>query len=269
MRSRSLVSLIALVSTTMGLASVIAAPAYGADDARALMLRVFKRSNWRDMQGTIRLILTNKRGDQRRREIEMYSKRNDQDESRMLMRFVKPADVRGTAFLQVEHQNADDDRRLYLPAMRRVQRLSAAESGGNFMSSDFTYYDIGMPKVEDWRFSFVDGKTIDGVQCKGLQGLPANADIKEETGYGKVIWYVDSTRLIALGAAYFDKEGVRFKQMHSRKVELVDGTLFATEMEMRDVTTGHMSEMIFEGLQTNRGLADSLFTERSLRKRVR
>ena len=85
---------------------VHAAPA---DDARALMEEVFNRSTWKDMQGNVRLVLRTERGDEKVREIQMWSKTNDRDENSMLMRFVKPADVRGTGFLVIEHEGGEDD----------------------------------------------------------------------------------------------------------------------------------------------------------------
>ena len=94
------------------------APAAAAGDATALVKKVFERSSWQDMQGNIRLTLKNKRGDTKKRQIKMWSKKNDRNESSMLMRFVQPADVRGTGFLVIEHDQGEDDRRLYLPALR-------------------------------------------------------------------------------------------------------------------------------------------------------
>jgi len=242
------------------------APAIAADDARALMDKVFNRSSWKDMQGNIHLELKNKRGDTKVRVIQLWSKTNAADENRMLMRFVKPADVRGTGFLVIEHDDGEDDRRLFLPALRRAQRISASGSGGNFMSSDFTYYDVGMPKLRDWTYAFVDGKTIDGIACRGVEARAANDTVKEDTGYEKVIWYVDADRLIALGADYFDEASMPLKTLTVTKVEMVSGVPFATHMVIKDINTEHQSEMIFRELETDTGIADDTFTERNLRR---
>ena len=99
----------------------------------------------------------------------------------MLMRFIKPADVKGTGFLTIEHKGADDDRRLFLPALRRVKRISTSGSGGNFMSSDFTYYDIGMPKLEHWKYSFGQDKKVQGILCKTVIGIAVSPKVIEDT----------------------------------------------------------------------------------------
>ncbi len=251
----------------------IAAPAQDSEksreDPRAFVEAVFNRASWKDMEGDVTLTLTNKRGDTKVRKIEMISKKNDKDESRMLMRFLEPADVRGTGFLLIEHKDGEDDRRLYLPALRQVKRISASGSGGNFMSSDFTYYDIGRPKLHDWSYAFLAPQTVDGVACKVVAGTAASTKVVKDTGYAKIVWYIDPERMVTLAADYYDKTGTKFKVMKVLEVDDISGVPFATRMRMADQTTGHASEMVFTGLQTNVGLEDGLFTERNLRKWTR
>ncbi|MGI5860988.1 MAG: outer membrane lipoprotein-sorting protein [Myxococcales bacterium] len=248
------------------LALLSSAPALAAEeDAQALMEKVFSRASWKDMHGKARLVLTNKRGDTKAREIEMWSKKNERDESRMLMRFQKPADVRGTGFLMIEHKDGDDDRRLFLPALRRVNRISASGSGGNFMSSDFTYYDIGRPKLSDWKYTFAGTKEVLGVECKAVEGVASSPKVVEDTGYSKVVWCVDPKDLVVVGADYFDKSGRMFKQMLAVRIEKINEVPFATHMKMSDVTSGHTSEMVFSDLKTDAGVEESIFTERNLK----
>ncbi len=238
-------------------------------DPRAFVDAVFSRASWDDMKGDVTLTLTNKRGDTKVRKIEMISKKNDKGETRMLMRFLEPADVRGTGFLLIEHENGEDDRRLYLPALRQVKRISASGSGGNFMSSDFTYYDIGRPDLDDWTYSFQGTRQIDGTECRIVEAAAANDKVTRDTGYSKIVWYVDPSRMVALAADYYDKTGTKFKVMHVLEFQDVSGVPFATHMRMADQVTGHTSEMVFSNLQTNVGLDDALFTERNLRRWTR
>ena len=181
-------------------AATLIPAAAGADDARALITKVFDRTSFDQMSAELRLVLTSKGGAQRVRHVLLRSKRNARGESRMLMRFTKPADVRGMGFLLIEHDGGEDDRRLYIAALRRVRRISASGSGGNFMSSDFSYYDIGRPKVVDWTYAFAGEKTLGGVKCRSVAGTAATDKVKGDTGYGKVVWHVDPARQMALGA---------------------------------------------------------------------
>jgi hypothetical protein len=228
------------------------------------MARVLEKNAWKDMQGEVLLTLTSAAGDTKRREIQMWSRTNARDENSMLMRFVQPADVRGTGFLTIEHQGGDDDRRLFLPSLRRVNRISTSGAGGNFMSSDFTYYDIGMPKLEDWSYSSAGEATRAGVACRLVAGAPASPRVQADTGYTKVVWCVDPARALVVGADYYEKGGRRFKVLEVLAVEDIKGTPFATHMRMTDQTTGHRSELVFKNLKTDTGIADDVFTERNL-----
>jgi outer membrane lipoprotein-sorting protein len=252
----------------IGLAVLQACPA-GAQDAGELMKQVRSRASWEDMQGELKMTLTNKRGDKRLREVKLWSKQSKADEQRMLMRFVSPADVRGTGFLLIEHDDGEDDMRLFMPALRRVQRISSSGKGGNFMSSDFTYYDIGAYKLKDWNFS-VDGETtVDGVPCVLVAGQAVSEKVVEDTGYAKIVWSVDTQRMTILAADYYDEGGRKFKTMRVLEVEDISGVPFATHMRMENLSSGHSSEMIFADLATNTGIADNTFTERNLRRWTR
>ena len=236
------------------------------ETALQLMEELNSQSSWTDMTCTLTLSLTNKRGDSRIRELSMWSKTNDKDEAQMLMRFEKPADVRGTGFLQIEHKDGEDDRRLYSPAMRRVQRISASGSGGNFMSSDFSYYDIGAPELNDWNFSFGETHTVDGIECQTVIAIAKEEQVTEDTGYSKIVWNIDRERMITLKANFYDDREILFKELEVSEVQKIKNSYFATHMVMTNKITGHKSEMIFDELKVDTGLKNSFFTERQLRK---
>ena len=244
------------------------APA-GSQQARQLMERVSTRSAWRDIRGQIELVLEQRSGARRVRKLQMWSMKNETGESRMMMRFMAPADVRGTAFLQIEHEGAEDDRRLYLPALRRVQRISASGKGGAFMSSDFTYYDIGPPELDDWKLRFGGTEKAGDVQCRVVVGQAASRKVTEDTGYSKVEWLVDEGRLVVMGARYYDKDGTLFKRLEVKNVQDVKGIPFATHMVMINLLTGHRSSMKFSEIETDTGLSENFFTERNLRRAAR
>ena len=233
------------------------------DKARQLMGKVFNRSLWNDMQGVVSLTLTNPLGQQKNRQLQVQSKKNARDEMKMLMRFTSPADVKDTAFLVIEHKQGEDDRRLYLPALRRVQRISAAGAGGNFMSSDFTFYDIGRPKIEDWNFSFGKG---DEKCATVVIGEAARDQVIRDTGYSRIVWCVNARDFMIVSADYYDKDQEHFKTLKARKVEIIGNAPFTTDMLMQNLITKHRSEMVFSQLRTNTGIADSAFNERALRQ---
>jgi len=244
------------------------APAWSApEDGRAIMQKVLQRSNWHDMQADVTLTVTNARGQQRVRKIKLYSRDRTETESDMLMRFNAPADVAGTGFLVIEHSNRDDDRYLYLPALRRTKRIASSGKGGNFMGSDYTYYDIGEPKLDDWTYPEVVSDTLDGVPCYKITALPATPQIEKDTGYSKLVHWVRKDRVTVVKTEYYDRRGKMLKVLTIPEMVQLNGVWFQSRLVMKNVQDKRTSKMHFENIEINTGLNPSLFSKRQLERR--
>ena len=217
-------------------------------DAEAIMRRALGNDAWDDMQAKVTLILRNARGEERVREIAMYSMDDDQGLNRMLMRFMSPADVKGTGFLTLETMGEDDEQYLYIPALRRVKKIAASGRGGNFMSSDYTYYDVGMPELEDWTYTLQGEGEHAGRACWLIECLPASEKIQDDTGYGKIVRWVDQENDNIAYSEFYDKSLTRWKTLTVRKFQRIKDTDFAADMVMADLLSGHTSAMDFEDI---------------------
>ena len=233
---------------------------------RAVMEKVLNKTTWKDMKANIELILTNSRNDVRKREITMFNKKRRANLSDMLMRFVKPADVRGVSFLLIENKNSDDDRYLYLPALRRIKRIASSGKGGNFMSSDFTYYDIGKPKLNDWKYKRLKDEIVNGHDSFQVECLPATPKIKEETGYGKIIRWIRKDIFVTIKSVYFDSAMRKWKVLEVPQIKDIAGVWFQTDMIMKDIQNNHTSEMKFSNIKVNVNLPENFFTQRYLQR---
>ncbi len=74
------------------------------------------------------------------------------DGDKSLFVFDEPRDVQGTAFLIHAHREDADDQWLYLPALKRVKRISSANRSGSFMGSEFAYEDMTAQEVEKFTY---------------------------------------------------------------------------------------------------------------------
>ncbi len=254
-----------LVIMALG-SSGLCAPGLAADDGYRLMKKVLEGASWKDMTADVTLRITNARGDQRVRRIRLFSRKRTERESDMLMRFHAPADVAGTGFLVIEHINRDDDRYLYLPALRRVKRISSSGKGGNFMGSDFTYYDIGEPELDDWTYPEVQDTTLDGKACYRITALPRDRKLEKETGYSKIVHYIEKERFTIIRSEYYDRRGKLLKVLTVPGIEKIGGVWFQTHLVMKNVQDNRTSEMIFANIRINQNLKKNLFTQRSLRR---
>ncbi len=248
------------------LMSLFLIPLYGENlTGRQIMEKVVKKTGWKDMEGEITMKIT-VRGRTRIRKIKMYSRKRTEDETDMVMKFLYPPDVEGTGFLLIEHSRGEDERYLYLPALRRIKRIAASGKGGAFMGSDFSYYDIGKPKLQDWKYKNLGMVEYNGIKCYKVEALPSSKKVEKDTRYSKVIHWVDPEKWSVIHAEYYDRTGTLWKVLDVKEIKKIGSIWFQTHMVMKNVQAGSSSEMKFENLQVNKGLPASIFTKRYLQQ---
>lgn len=223
-----------------------------------------------DSRAEITMTLVSESGARRERSTISLSKLlpNGIDRERVV-RFLAPAEVKGTATLLVEHADGDDDIWIYLPALRKVRRLVANNKKDSFVGTDFSYGDIIGHRVEDWSYR-VDGReTIDGNDTYVLEASPASDAVRDTSGYGKRKLWVRSDNFVAVKASYWDGGGTLLKELEAtdvRPIEATSGKWQAFRLTMHNRQTGHRTELVFTKLDVGVGLRDEEFSERYLDK---
>ncbi|NLA22755.1 MAG: outer membrane lipoprotein-sorting protein, partial [Candidatus Marinimicrobia bacterium] len=120
---------------------------------RDIMLKVEKQQDTKTRIVKSKMILINKQNKTRERDVVQYVKSvNDPKgvDDKILIFFEYPADIRGTGLLMISYSdvNKDDDRWLYLPALKKVRRIAGESKNEYFMGTDFTYDDMGGRSVD-------------------------------------------------------------------------------------------------------------------------
>ena len=119
-------------------------------------------TGWHDMKATMTMLLRNKHGEESLRYMRSKSLEVDNDGDKSLIVFDKPRDVKGTALLSYSHQIKADDQWLYLPALKRVKRISSRNKSGPFMGSEFAYEDLSSQEIEKYSYKYVKDDQLDG-----------------------------------------------------------------------------------------------------------
>ncbi|MDX1530783.1 MAG: outer membrane lipoprotein-sorting protein, partial [Rhodothermales bacterium] len=106
-------------------------------------------------EAAIRMEIVDERGRTRTRQMRTYTKVGADDRAKSLVVFTGPADIRGMGLLTIE-RDGGDEQQLYLPALRRVQRISGSQRGERFAGSDFTYEDLSTRDPDEYRVALVE-----------------------------------------------------------------------------------------------------------------
>ncbi len=234
---------------------------------------VVKQVNSRDdglqVSRTLTMILTDRNGKQRVRETRGFRKYYG-EEKRSVLFYTEPTNVKDTAFLTYDYprsEDRDDDQWLYLPALRKVRRISASDRGDHFLGTDFTYEDIkkeGRLEPADFAYQVLGKEQQDAQQLLHLEGLPHSDAIAEELGYGRTELWVDTASWMVVKARFWDTRGNDLKSLQVDDIRPVDGILTRHTMTMTNHKTGHRSVFQFSDVDYQTAVNDQIFRQRSL-----
>ena len=222
---------------------------------REVMVRVDDRDDGDDRKSVLEMVLVNHRGKKRVRKMLSYSKDYGKD-AKKLMYFQKPMDVKGTSFLSWEHDNPgiDDDKWLYMPALRKVRRISGKSTKDYFMGSDFTYDDMGDRNVDEDTHTLRGEAVIQGVNCWVVESVP----VDDEDYYNKKIVWVRKDADVAIKAEYYDSQGL-IKTFFVNDLKKQDNIWTIFEMEMTNPREDHTTIMKIMNVEYNIGVSDNFF----------
>lgn len=245
---------------------ILAAFAVKAQDAREISKKASDALNLEalEMVSTLKIISPN--GDERTRKITTATRKFG-DVSKMMMKFIEPADVKGTTLLVFDYENKDDDLWIYLPALKKTRRIVSSEKGKNFMGSEFTNADMSKPNIDDFNYKIIGEETIDGKTCFKIESTFKNEDQKTQNGFSKRLTYIDKTNYLAHKIEYFDLNGklLRIQTIKDYKKQN-NGSYFAYYMEMKNVQNNRRSVMTIDKFQHGSALPEAQFSPSMIEK---
>jgi hypothetical protein len=181
-------------------------------------------------------------------------------ETRRLVRFDEPADVRGVAFLVIEKEGQAPDRFLYLPAQKRVRRVSGKQGGQSFENTDFAYADLDLAGGKGDQLTRDADAVVEGQNCWVVSAVPADSP------YGKVTTFVHQQTGVPLQVLFLDKEGKQVKRLKATRVKQVEGKWYAFESVMETLAKGSKTTLTIASLDTKATLAADDYTEQALER---
>jgi outer membrane lipoprotein-sorting protein len=212
------------------------------------------------------MILKNRHGQESHRKIRIRTLEMEDDGDKSLTIFDSPKDVKGTAFLNYTHKQGDDDQWLYLPALKRVKRISSRNKSGSFMGSEFSYEDISSQEVEKYNYKWLRDETYEGNDCFVSERYPVD---KKNSGYSRQVTWLDKQEYRVWKVEYYDRKNMHLKTLTMRNHQQYDGKFWrALELYMVNHQTGKSTLLQFSNYAFDIGLTETDFSKNSL-KRVR
>jgi outer membrane lipoprotein-sorting protein len=206
------------------------------------------------------MTLTNASGQNRVRTIQQYTK-DFGDNEKSIMFFQAPADVKNTSFMNWSYDSDQaDDQWIYLPALKKVKRISSDSKSDYFMGSDFTYDDLGDRKLNADVHKLLREETMNGQACYVVESVSKDEDYM----YSKTITWINKETFIGVKKEFYDEDEALLKILSIKKVETISGFHIITNSEMKNVQKNHTTSMVLTNVKINSGVAESQFSERMM-----
>jgi len=223
----------------------------------------------KDSASTGTFTLVSKDGNRRVRRTNGYTKLDaDGVDYMRTVRFLSPADIKGTATLLLEHSGRDDDLWIYLPALKKVRRLSAANKRDSFVGTELSYGDVIGHKPEEWDHRRLADAELGGTMCYVIESLPKTDTVKSNSGYSKRLSWIRKDNFVPTRVDYWDLRGALLKRISAGDIRPVGsaGKWQAMRSDAVNLQTGYKTEITFDEFKADQGLGNEYFTPRYLEK---
>ncbi len=179
--------------------------------------------------------------------------------------FSSPRDIAGTATLtQAKIEPSDDDQWLYLPAVKRVKRISSSNRTGKFVGSEFSFEDLGSQEVEDNTYRWLRDEpcpTAPGLTCHVIEGYPKNA----RSGYSKRTTWVDNQEFRLHKTDFYNRRGDLEKTLTATGHQQYVGKYWRpARLDMQNVQTGKSTTLLQTNYSFGTGLGEGDFNAQRL-----
>jgi hypothetical protein len=232
-----------------------------------------KAAQARKLEGSeavVKMTMTDDKGATRERKITIATKLYDGGKTeKRIMRFLSPADVKGTGVLVFDYDNKSDDVWIYLPAMRKTRRIVSSQRSQSFLGSEFSFGDLNVPSLDDYTYTLVKEEAAGGEPCYVIDTLPKDKSVGEAEGYSKKTYWISKATYSVRKGLFYDKDGKPLKELTANDIKLLDPAnkrYRAMKMEMVNKQNGRKSVFESEKIALSKDTSDDFFTERYLER---
>lgn len=210
-----------------------------------------------DIQAEMIMVIRSAKGDEKKRELLVWTKNNPVGDDWRLMKFLSPADIKDLGLLVL----GEDQMYLYLPEFQRVRRIASHNKKESFVGSDFSYDDLGTSGFS----AFFSPKLKSEDEKAWVLELLRKPGAKKQ--YSKIIMTVDKETGLPVRLELYDDSGELFK-VETQENSRVGKYWIPTRFVMENVKARTRTSMELKNVKVDQNLSAEIFTERNLKRSV-
>ena len=175
-----------------------------------------------------------------------------------LVLFSTPRDIEGTALLSHAKILDPDDQWLYLPALKRVKRISSRNKSGPFVGSEFAFEDFTASELNKFSYKYLREEPCGDLNCDVVERFPRY----ENSGYTRQISWVDTTDYQIRKIEFYDRRGSLLKELKFEDYrKYADKYWRAHRLAMKNVQTNKSTDLVYGEYKFSVGLTDKDFVK--------
>jgi outer membrane lipoprotein-sorting protein len=236
-------------------------PIVAAENARQIVEEVQKRTDARSQryEGLLQVFDAKGRTSDKRWSFERLGSHG---QSKAVLRFTAPAEVKGVALLVVNHPDRASDQWMWTPAIERDRRIALQDRSTRFFGTDFSFEDLEERDVNQYEYTLVGDESVDGTACWKIQSTPRESKVSQYTR--SIVWIRKDNYAFSRIENYVKDQLVR--RLNYSGIENVQGVWTARQLEMTDIRRGSHTRLTLDKLEYNVTLKDEDFTLQAIRR---
>jgi hypothetical protein len=237
------------------------APLPTADDPRAIMTEAQSRSRAESQQyeGVLKVIdpagRTSEKG-------WTYQRLGSHGASKVIIRFMRPAEVKGVALLVMNNPDRASDQWMWTPAINRERRIAAQDRRARFFGTDFSFEDLEERDIAQYDHALEGNETLNGEPCWKIRATPRSG---KRSQYSRSTYWVRKATYTYAQIENFDDSGL-VRRLKYNDLEQIQGIWTAKTLEVEDVVRKSRTILNLQSIKYNAPLATDQFTVQALRR---
>jgi outer membrane lipoprotein-sorting protein len=183
-------------------------------------------------------------------------------QSKSVLRFTMPAEVKGVALLVVNHPDRASDQWMWTPAIERELRIALQDRSTRFFGTDFSFEDLEERDVNQYDYTLRGDEAVDGATCWSIESTPKQTKSSQYTR--SIVWVRKDNYAFAKIENFIKDQPVR--RLTYSNIENVQGIWTARQLEMTDLRRGSRTRLTLDRLQYNVSLKEEDFTLQAIRR---
>jgi len=232
-----------------------------AQDPRAIIKEAQDRANSTSQryEGTLKVIDGTNKVTEKRWNFERIGSHGN---SKSILRFSAPAEVKGVALLVVNHPDRSSDQWMWTPAIGRERRIALQDRSQRFFGTDFSFEDLEERDTDQFDFRLLAEEPLEGEVCWKIESKPRQGKVSQYTH--SHVW-VRKDNYVVVQIENFKKDEL-IRRAKYTNIQRVQNIWTAQNIEMFDSGRKSRTILTIDKLQYNLPMKDENFTIQAMRR---